>query len=69
MEVLKYLAAGFSNKEIAAMTDLTEGTVKAHVAAVYQTLRVNNRLEAVRATRQLGLAGILDGATGLSRAS
>ncbi len=69
MEVLKYLAAGLSNKEIASMTELSEGTVKVHVAAVYQILRVNNRLEAVRAARQLGLAGILDGATGLSKAS
>ena len=60
MEVLRYLAAGFSNREIASTTELTEGTVKAHVAAVYQALRVNNRIEAVRVARQLGLAGMSD---------
>ena len=34
-----------------------EGTIKIHVAAVYQTLRVNNRMEAVRMAEKLGLVG------------
>lgn len=57
MEVLKYMAAGMSNKEIAEAIHLAEGTVKIHVAAVYQTLRVGNRMEAVRAAEKLGLLG------------
>ncbi len=57
MEVLRHLAAGMSNKEIAEAVHLAEGTVKIHVAAVYQTLRVGNRLEAVRAAEKLGLLG------------
>lgn len=57
MEVLKHLAAGLSNKEIAHAVDLAEGTVKIHVAAVYQLLRVNSRMEAVRVAEQLGLIG------------
>ena len=57
MEVLIHLAAGLSNKEIAEAVHLAEGTVKIHVAAVYQTLRVGNRMEAVRAAGKLGLLG------------
>lgn len=55
MDILKYLTAGFSNKEIARETDLAEGTVKAHVAAVCQTLCVKSRMEAIRVAKQLGL--------------
>lgn len=55
MDILKYLMAGFSNKEIAKVTDLAEGTVKAHVAAVCQTLHVKSRMEAIRVAKQLGL--------------
>ena len=58
MEVLRYMAAGMSNKEIAEAVHLAEGTVKIHVAAVYQTLRVGNRMEAVRAAEKLGLLGV-----------
>ncbi|MGB7649786.1 MAG: response regulator transcription factor [Gallionella sp.] len=57
MQVLKHLADGMSNKEIAREIALAEGTVKIHVAALYQTLRVNSRMEAVRVASQLGLIG------------
>ncbi|MGZ8256259.1 MAG: response regulator [Gallionella sp.] len=57
MQVLKHLAEGQSNKEIARDINLAEGTVKIHVAALYQTLRVNSRMEAVRVASQLGLIG------------
>lgn len=60
MQVLTYLAAGLSNKEIAEAIHLAEGTVKIHVAAVYQTLRVSNRMEAVRMAEKLGLIGTPD---------
>lgn len=55
MEVLRYLADGKPNKDIAREMNLAEGTVKIHVAAIYQALHVNNRLEAVRAGQRLGL--------------
>lgn len=58
MEVLGHLAAGMSNKEIAEKIHLAEGTVKIHVAAIYQTLRVNSRMEAVRVAEKLGLFGL-----------
>jgi len=61
MEVLQCIAAGLSNKEIAEKLCLAEGTVKIHVAATYQTLRVSNRMEAVRVGEQLGLIGAVNG--------
>jgi len=56
MDVLRYLTAGLSNREIAETINLAEGTVKSHVAVVYQILRVKSRIEATRVARQLGLA-------------
>lgn len=56
MDILRCLTAGLSNKEIARAINLAEGTVKVHVAAVFQILRVNNRMEAIQVARQLGLA-------------
>ena len=58
LEVLQHLCAGMSNKEIASTMTLAEGTVKIHVAAVYLALKVNGRLEAVRAAEHLGLIGV-----------
>lgn len=55
LEVLKYIGKGWSNKSISDMTGLTQGTVKVHVAAVFHILQVNNRIDAARAGRRLGL--------------
>jgi DNA-binding NarL/FixJ family response regulator len=55
MEVLRHLADGKPNRDIACEMNLAEGTVKIHVAAVFQTLHVNSRLEAVRVGQRLGL--------------
>jgi DNA-binding NarL/FixJ family response regulator len=57
MQILHHLAAGLSNREISQTMGLAEGTVKVHVAAAYQMLRVNSRTEAVRIAEQLGLLG------------
>lgn len=61
MQVLAHLASGASNREIAELMRLAEGTVKIHVAAAYQALRVNNRMEAVKVAKQLGLIGESNG--------
>ena len=58
MEVLRYLSEGLSNKEIASAIHLAEGTVKVHVAGLYQSLRVKSRMEAIRVARKLGLIGM-----------
>lgn len=55
MEVLQHLANGLSNKDIALAIGLAEGTVKIHVAAIFQALRVNKRIEAVQAAQRMGL--------------
>jgi DNA-binding NarL/FixJ family response regulator len=46
-EVLDCLARGQSNKEIAIALGLSQGTVKIHLAAIFRTLRVRNRTQAV----------------------
>ena len=46
-EVLKLLAKGYTNPEIAQMLYISPHTVKAHVAAILKKLNVKNRLLAV----------------------
>lgn len=53
--VLRLLLRGGSNKHIARELDLTEGTVKIHIAAILRALRVRSRTEAVVRAHQLGL--------------
>jgi len=55
MDVLKHLATGLSNKNIGLAIGLAEGTVKIHVAAIFQALRVNKRIDAVQTAQRLGL--------------
>jgi DNA-binding NarL/FixJ family response regulator len=45
-DVLRLLAKGKSNKEIARDLELAEGTVKIHLAAVLRFLKARNRTEA-----------------------
>lgn len=46
-EVLSHAARGLSNKQIARELDISDGTVKQHLNAVFQSLAVHNRTEAV----------------------
>lgn len=57
MQALTHMASGLSNREIAEKMCLAEGTVKVHIATLYQILRVNNRIEAVRLAEKLQLIG------------
>ncbi|UIJ70479.1 response regulator transcription factor [Aurantimonas sp. HBX-1] len=45
-DVLELLVKGWSNKEVARMLDLGEGTVKIHLAALFRNLGVRNRAAA-----------------------
>ncbi|MEP6620843.1 MAG: response regulator transcription factor [bacterium] len=54
-EVLRCVARGAANKEIAATLGITEPTVKAHLVHVFEKLRVENRTSAVRAGIERGL--------------
>ncbi|KQW82942.1 LuxR C-terminal-related transcriptional regulator [Brevundimonas sp. Root1279] len=60
LRVLRAVADGKLNKQIAAEMDLTEGTVKQHVSAIFKKLGVNNRSQAILA------AGPLLGKEGLA---
>jgi DNA-binding NarL/FixJ family response regulator len=55
LEVLRQLARGRQNKEIATELWISERTVKFHVSAILAKLGVGNRTEAVSKAAQLGL--------------
>ncbi len=55
MEILARVAAGDSNKEIAAALYITEGTVKNHVTNILGKLGVRDRTQAALRARELGL--------------
>ena len=52
-EVLDLLAAGKSNKQIAWVLGISEGTVEAHVGAAFRVLGVHNRVNATTALLEL----------------
>jgi DNA-binding NarL/FixJ family response regulator len=54
-EVLRHLARGKSNKEIAAALDIAEGTVKNHMTNVLGKLGVQDRTQAALKARELAL--------------
>ncbi len=47
-EVLRWLARGLANKQIAAELGISEHTVKFHVSSIYTKLNATNRTQAVR---------------------
>jgi DNA-binding NarL/FixJ family response regulator len=51
--VLRLLARGRANKEIARELGITEGTVKVHLLSVFRVLGVRNRTEAVLAAQRM----------------
>lgn len=55
-EVLGLMCCGHSNKAIARILGMAEGTVKIHVTAILRTMNVSNRTQAVILAGQLGLA-------------
>lgn len=56
-EVLERVAAGATNREIAAELHLSPHTIKEHTSALYRKLEVRNRAEAVQRAQRLGLLG------------
>lgn len=45
--VLELLAEGKTNREIGQLLDVTEGTVKIHVSAIFKAMNVSNRSQAL----------------------
>lgn len=55
LEVLRLIAVGRKNREIADELVVVIGTVKAHINMIYQKLGVTNRVQAINRARSLGL--------------
>jgi len=53
--VLKEIAAGRSNKEIAAQLNVSPNTVKTHVARLFEKLGAKRRTDAINRARELGI--------------
>ena len=51
LKILIALTDGRLNKQIAGEMDITEGTVKQHLSAIFKKLGVNNRTQAILAVR------------------
>ncbi|PJK07263.1 DNA-binding response regulator [Lysobacteraceae bacterium NML120232] len=54
-EILRLMAGGFSNKEIASSLNVAEGTIKNHVSSILSKLGVRDRTRAVLRAFELGL--------------
>jgi len=55
LRVLQLMASGARNKEVAATLNISESTVKTHIANIFQKLQVNDRTEAVTKAVQKGI--------------
>ena len=55
MEVLRFMAQGNSNKEIARELGISENTVRVHISAIISALDATNRTEAAYSAMRLGL--------------
>jgi two-component system, NarL family, nitrate/nitrite response regulator NarL len=55
-QVAQLLLQGQPNKVIARQLGLSEGTIKAHVSAIYQIIGAKNRVEAVTLAAKSGIA-------------
>lgn len=55
LEILRLMASGIGNREIAAALALSEGTVKNHVSSIFSKLAVTDRTKAVLRALSIGL--------------
>jgi DNA-binding NarL/FixJ family response regulator len=55
VEVLRLLATGASNKEMARTLFVTEATVKSHIAHIFTKLNVDSRSRAIHLAQETGL--------------
>ena len=57
-EVLKYLIAGWLNKQIAFELHISERTIKAHRKQILDKMEIKSMAELVRLTEQVGIEPI-----------
>lgn len=57
LDVLRLVAEGLANKEVARALFISEGTVKTHLVHIFGKLGVDSRTSAVAAARGHGLLG------------
>ncbi|MBT7889759.1 MAG: hypothetical protein HN580_12110, partial [Deltaproteobacteria bacterium] len=55
LEVLRFIAAGLSNKTITEEIHISMNTVKTHIRNIYSKLNVNSRMQATAKARELDL--------------
>jgi DNA-binding NarL/FixJ family response regulator len=55
IEVVRMVARGLINKEIASELGIADGTVKIHLHNIYEKLKINRRAELVRVADEYGL--------------
>lgn len=55
IEVVRMVAKGLTNKEIASELGIADGTVKIHLHNIYEKLNINRRAELVRVSDDYGL--------------
>lgn len=55
IEVLREIAEGSTNKEIADHLCISLATVKSHIINIYTKLQVNNRVAAIQASKKMGI--------------
>lgn len=58
MEILRYIAQGYLNKQIAAELNISEQTIKNHVTSILRKLNANARTEAVVVAIKQGLISL-----------
>ncbi len=55
LEILRWVANGYQDKEIARELNIAEGTVKKHLTDIFQKLGVRNRAQAIAVAYERGL--------------
>ena len=59
LEVLRHLATGMPNKQIARELGISESTVRNHLSLIFKKLSATNRVEAVMSALRVGLVAFL----------
>lgn len=61
LEVLSLVARQYSSKEIADACYVSKRTIDFHLANIYDKLQVNNRVQAIRVAKKLGILSADEG--------